>query len=62
MIGGQGKLTSKTNLTLMNDDSRAFEEDVTDKSTCSSITPAVEGLAPPTLEDTNEEVTGDDRK
>jgi hypothetical protein len=61
MYGGQGKLTSTTNLTLINDDSRAFEEDVTDKGTC-SITPAVEGLAPPTLEDTNKEVTGDDRK
>jgi len=58
--GGQGKLTT-TNLTLINDDSRAFEKDVTDRDTC-GCTPVVEGLAPPALEDTNDEVTGDERK
>ena len=61
MYGGQGKLTSTTNLTLITDNSRAFEGDITDQKTI-SIRPAVEGLAPPSLEDMNEEVTGDDRK
>ena len=61
MYGGQGKLMSTTNLTLITDNSRAFEGDITDQKTI-SIWPAVEGLAPPTLEDTNEEITGDDRK
>jgi len=61
MHGGQGKLMSTTNLTIITDQRRAFEGDITDTTTF-SIRPAVEGLAPPTLEDTNKEVTGDDKK
>ena len=61
IYGGQDKLISTTNLALITDNSRAFEGDITDQKTI-SIRPAVEGLAPPRLEDTNEEVTGDDRK
>ena len=61
LYGGQGKLMSTTNLMLITDNSRAFEGDITDQKTI-SIRPAIEGLAPPTLEDPNKEVTGDDRK
>ena len=61
LYGGQGKLMSTTNLMLITDNSRAFEGDITDQKTI-SIRPAVEGLAPPSLEDTNEDVTGEDRK
>jgi hypothetical protein len=57
MYGGQGKITSTTNLTTVTDTQNEMV-DVTDTSTRETGG----GLAPPRLSDTNEEAKVDDRK
>ena len=61
MYGGQGKIQNTINLTRITDNNRVCENHLFYRDEC-SITPQSAGLAPPTLEDTNMEVTGDDRK
>ena len=61
LYGGQGKLTNTTNLTQITNDARTCDDEDTNRDT-SSNKHAGDGLAPPTLTDTNTEVTGDDRK
>ena len=59
MYGGQGKITSTTNLTTVTDTQNEMV-DVLDTST--RATEPGGGLAPPRLIDTSEEATGDDRR
>ena len=59
MYGGQGKITSTTNLTTVTD---TQNEMVHVRDTSMRETETGGGLAPPRISDTNEEATGDDRK
>ncbi len=59
MYGGQGKITSMTNLTTVTDTQNDMV-DVMDTST--RVTEPGGGLAPPRLIDTKEEATGNDRR
>jgi hypothetical protein len=59
IFGGQGKITSTTNLTTVTDTQNDMV-DVMDTST--RVTEPGGGLAPPRLIDTNEEATGNDRR